>query len=131
MKCAYLRKYDPNISRKSTNKSIWFFKTWTSGLSAIHWRMTFQETIKNDFAKKAIFFDIDFLELGRVTLQNGFQEFCSTDSKDIDVSTLFVVFLSNYKILFLSNYKILFLYSCNFVEWQGNITFQKPLITKK
>ena len=59
-----------------------------------------------------------------MTLQNGFQEFFSSDGKGADVSTLFVVFLSNYKIvfisnyniLFISNYKIVFLSPCNFVE---------------
>ena len=34
-------------------------------------------------------------------------------------------------LVFLSNYKIVFLSSRNFVQWQGNITFQEPLITKK
>ena len=64
-----------------------------------------------------------FLGLSIVKLQNGFQEFFSTASKGADVSKLFVVFLSNYKIVFPS--------PCNFVEWQGNIAFQEPLITKK
>ena len=63
-----------------------------------------------------------------MTLQNGFQEFFSSDGKGADGSTLFVVFLSNYKIvfisnyniLFISNYKIVFLSPCNFVEWHSN-----------
>ena len=130
MKCAYLQqqKAPKHFNRTTSNNSL-IRKDWRNVLSYCD---DFQEVLEFDFAKKAIFFDIGFFANTaewhcKMASRNSFQLI----ARILTGAHFLIVFLSNYKIVFLSNYRIVFLFSRNFVEWQGNITFQEPLITKK